>query len=38
VVAEVLADPAQFALVFEGMLSDDPLLRMRAADAVEKIS
>ncbi len=38
VVAEVLADPALFPLVFEGMLSDDPLIRMRAADAVEKIS
>lgn len=38
VVAEVLADPTLFEVVFEGMLSDDPLLRMRCADAVEKIS
>jgi HEAT repeat protein len=38
VVAEVLADPAQFPLVFEGLLGDDPLIRMRAADAVEKIT
>ncbi|MBE7552122.1 MAG: hypothetical protein HS126_13720 [Anaerolineales bacterium] len=38
VVAEVLADPAQFPLVFEGLLDNDPLIRMRAADAVEKIT
>jgi HEAT repeat protein len=38
VVADVLADPALFGILFEGMLSDDPLVRMRAADAVEKIT
>lgn len=38
VVAEVLAEPALFPLLFEGMLNDDPLIRMRAADAVEKIT
>ena len=38
VVAEVLADPTLFDAVFEGMLADDPVLRMRAADAVEKIT
>jgi hypothetical protein len=38
VVAEVLANPAQFPLVFEGLLADDPLIRMRATDAVEKIT
>ncbi len=38
VVAEVLAKPKYFRLVFEGMLAEDPLVRMRAADAVEKIS
>ena len=38
VVAEVLANPALFDAVFEGMLADDPVLRMRAADAVEKIT
>ncbi|NJN94385.1 MAG: hypothetical protein HC875_09970, partial [Anaerolineales bacterium] len=38
VAAEVLAEPALFPLLFEGMLSDDPLIRMRAADAVEKIT
>jgi hypothetical protein len=38
VVAEVLANPALFDAVFEGMLADDPVLRMRAADAVEKVT
>jgi hypothetical protein len=38
VVAEVLADPALFPLLFEGLHSNDPLTRMRAADAVEKIT
>ncbi|MCL4304078.1 MAG: ACT domain-containing protein, partial [Anaerolineae bacterium] len=37
-VAEVLADPSRFPLLFEGLLGDDPLIRMRAADAVEKIT
>lgn len=38
VVAEVLADPGLFAAVLEGMLDDNPLVRMRCADAVEKIT
>jgi hypothetical protein len=38
VVAEVLARPALFRLVFEGLEKDDPVLRMRSADAVEKIT
>jgi hypothetical protein len=38
VVADVLADPTLFKELFEGMLNDDPLVRMRAADAVEKIT
>jgi len=38
VVADVLADPTLFDIVFEAMLADDPALRMRAADAVEKIT
>jgi HEAT repeat protein len=38
VAAEVLADPALFGELFEGMLDDSPLIRMRAADAVEKIT
>jgi HEAT repeat protein len=38
VVLEVLADPKLFKFVFSGMLANNPLLRMRAADAVEKIT
>jgi len=38
VVGDVLNDPALFGAVFNAMLDDDPIVRMRAADAVEKIS
>ncbi len=38
VVADVLADPALFDALFRAILAADPLVRMRAADAVEKIS
>ena len=38
VVAEVLQDPALFEPVLYGMLDDDPLVRMRAADVVEKVT
>jgi hypothetical protein len=38
VVREVLAEPSLFGVVFEGMLADDPVIRMRCADAVEKIT
>ena len=38
VVADVLNDPTLFELVFHGTLSDDPVIRMRSADAVEKIT
>ncbi len=38
VVADVCDDPTLFDEVFGGMLSDDPLIRMRAADASEKIT
>lgn len=38
VVAEVLAQPDLFGSLFVGMLDNDPLVRMRAADAVEKIT
>jgi hypothetical protein len=38
VVTAVLDDPALFPIVFDGMLADDQLIRMRAADAVEKIT
>ena len=38
VVAEVLAHPTLFPELFAGFSSDDPVIRMRAADAVEKIT
>jgi hypothetical protein len=38
VATEVLADPSLFGVVFDGMLDADPVLRMRCADAIEKIS
>lgn len=38
VVADVLADPSLFAAVFAGMLAESPLVRMRSADAIEKIT
>ena len=38
VVADVLNDPSLFEVVFNGMLRDDPIIRMRSADAVEKIT
>lgn len=38
VVRRVLAEPALFRIVFDGMTDDDPLIRMRCADAVEKIT
>ena len=38
VVDEVLADPQQFGELVMGMLHVDPVVRMRAADAVEKVT
>lgn len=38
VVDDVLANPDLFESVFNGMLSDDPVLRMRSADAVFHVS
>ena len=38
VVAQVLAHPAYFPDLFAGLSTDDPIIRMRAADAVEKIT
>ncbi|MGB0034109.1 MAG: hypothetical protein WBP79_01385 [Candidatus Acidiferrales bacterium] len=38
VVAEVLARPALFRHVFDGLASENEVLRMRAADAAEKIA
>lgn len=38
VAAVVLADPSLFDDVFRGVLVDNPLVRMRAADVVEKVT
>jgi hypothetical protein len=38
VVAEVLEEPDLFGTLFCGMASKDPIVRMRAADVVEKVS
>ena len=38
VVEDVLRDSTLFGAVFKGILSDDALIRMRAADAAEKIT
>lgn len=38
IVAEVLADARAFGILFNGMLDADVVLRMRCADAVEKIT
>jgi hypothetical protein len=38
VAADVLANPLLFPDLFSGMTSKDPLLRMRTADAVEKVT
>src|SRR5271167_914248 len=38
VVDHVLAHPAHLSHVFEGLAVDDPVVRMRAADAIEKIT
>jgi hypothetical protein len=38
IVQEVLADPSLFSTVFSGLLHDDRLVRMRAADVTEKVT
>ncbi|MEJ2345344.1 MAG: hypothetical protein P8076_13450 [Gammaproteobacteria bacterium] len=38
VVALVLGEPALFDVLFSGILEDDPLVRMRSADALEKVT
>ena len=38
VVREVFDSPRLFGLVVDGMIYDDPVVRMRASDAVEKIT
>jgi len=38
VVEQVMAQPRLFPVVFDGMTDPDPLVRMRCADAIEKIT
>ncbi len=38
VVAHVIADTKLFDVIFDGIMNEDPLIRMRCADAVEKIT
>jgi len=38
VVQDILKNPLLFKEVFEGMVDDDPVIRMRSADAIEKVS
>ena len=38
VVQDIFENPDLFSEVFEGMLNDDPIVKMRSADAVEKVS
>ncbi len=38
VVADVSRDPRLFAVLLDGLDVDDPVVRMRAADALEKVS
>ena len=38
VVQDILKDPQLFPEVFEGMFSNDPVIRMRSSDAIEKVS
>jgi len=38
VIHDILNKPALFEILFDGLAVDDPLIRMRAADAIEKIS
>lgn len=38
VVEDILNDPQRFGEVFEGMLAEDPIIRMRSADVIEKVA
>jgi hypothetical protein len=38
VVKDILNNPSLFKEVFEGLLDDDSVVRMRSADAIEKVS
>lgn len=37
VVLDILNNPQHFHQVFTGVMNDEPLIRMRSADAVEKV-
>ena len=38
VVQDIMQDPSLFGAVFEGITHANPIIRMRAADAIEKVS
>lgn len=38
IAAAVLADPGLFDIVFQGMAVSDPIVRMRCADVIEKVT
>ena len=38
VISDILKEPELFGEVFNGMRSDNPLIRMRSADVIEKVS
>ena len=38
VISEVQGEPELFAVLFDGMLGSDPVIRMRCADVAEKVS
>ncbi len=38
VVRDIEQDPAQFEAIFAGLSSSDPVVRMRAADVIEKVT
>ncbi len=38
VVSEIISDPSLFKIVFDGMSCGEPVLRMRCADVVEKVT
>lgn len=38
VVQDILKTPSLFEEVFKGLLADDPVIRMRSADVIEKVS
>jgi hypothetical protein len=38
VVEDILIDSSLFTEVFEGMFNEDPVIRMRSADVIEKVT